>query len=265
VRHGSDHSTVFDEWWTFARDNYMDLGGDAAPQTVSLYYDPILDVHHKLPVMVAVINALYLAPQRPADAQRLYEAGLGMVGALGDGPPNVIGERNTGVALLLAREWGDELTAARLSAAADDAYEPTWDATRGEFTWGFRLDEEHPRGQFNAIMAAAEAVGAGAWTALTTTSPPTIEGEVVGVDFPTVCLRQAEWVDGTLHVTTSPMNDDLVGTPTSWRVANLDDPSRWTATASGRVAVETRVDGADLVVETIVGSATYRVAPERTS
>ena len=64
---------------------------------MSLYYDPILDVHHKLPVMVTVINALYLAPQRPSDAQRLYEAGLGMVGVLGDGPPTVIGERNTEV------------------------------------------------------------------------------------------------------------------------------------------------------------------------
>src|SRR5206468_2614353 len=157
TRHGTDHATAFDDWWPFARDNYLDLGTDALPQTVSLYYVPILDVHHKLPVMVAVINALYLAPQRPSDAQRLYEAGLGMVGALGDGPPSVIGERNTGVALLLAREWNDGDTASRLAAAAEATYEPTWATSLGEFTWGFGLDEAHPRGQFNAIMAAAEA------------------------------------------------------------------------------------------------------------
>jgi hypothetical protein len=59
---------VFDEWWTYAREAYLDLAGDAPPQMVTLYYDPLLDVHHKLPVMVAVINALYLAPQRPDDA-----------------------------------------------------------------------------------------------------------------------------------------------------------------------------------------------------
>ena len=91
-----------------------------------------------------------------------------MIGALGDGPPTVIGERNTGVALLLAREWGLDDVASRLATAADATYEPTWDTDRGEFTWGFGLGEEHPRGQFNAIMAAAEAVTAGAWAALAT-------------------------------------------------------------------------------------------------
>ena len=83
----------------------MDLGSDAPPQAVTLYYDPLLDVHHKLPVMVAVINALYLAPQRQDEARRLFDAGLGMLGATGDGAPTVVGERSTGVALLLAREW----------------------------------------------------------------------------------------------------------------------------------------------------------------
>src|SRR5688572_31856120 len=97
----------------------MDLGSDAPPQSVTLYYDPLLDVHHKLPVFVAVINALYLAPQRPDDARRLFDAGLGMLGALGDGPPTTVGERVTGVALLLAREWGIDDTAARLAAGAE--------------------------------------------------------------------------------------------------------------------------------------------------
>ena len=61
----------------------MDLGQDRPPQAVTFYYDPLLDVHHRLPVMVAVINALYLAPQRPQEARRLFDAGLGMLGALG--------------------------------------------------------------------------------------------------------------------------------------------------------------------------------------
>ena len=226
---------------------------------MSLYYDPILDVHHKLPVMVAVINALYLAPQRPDDARRLFDAGLGMVGALGDGPANVIGERNTGVALLLAREWGDDATAARLASAADATYQPTWDTDRGEFTWGFGLDEEHPRGQFNAIMAAAEAVTAGAWTALTTAAPTPPRPEIVGVEFPAVALRRAALVDDELHLTMAPMNDSVVGQRTSWRVRGLDDPATWTASSSGAVAIETRVDGRDLVVDTVVGPHNYTV------
>ena len=246
----------------------MDLSSDAPPQAVTLYYDPLLDVHHKLPVLLAVINALYLAPQRPDDARRLFDAGLGMIGALGDGPANVIGERLTGIALLLAREWGVNDTAARLAAAAEATYQPTWNRERGEFTWGFGLDEEHPRGQFNAIMAAAEAVTPGAWTALANEAPATATGpvphqpEIVGVDFPTVALRRAAWSEGVLHVATSPMNDNVVGVPTSWRVIGLDDPTRWTATASDGITVETNVDGPDLVVHTVVGPHAYTVTPQ---
>jgi hypothetical protein len=250
---------MFDDWWTYASAAYLGLGHDAPPQMVTLYYDPLLDVHHKLPVLVAVINALYLAPQRPDDARRLFDAGLDMIGALGDGPPNVIGERLTGIALLLAREWGVEDTAARLSAAAEMSYEPTWDRERGEHSWGFGLGEEHPRGQFNAIMAAAEAVTPRAWTELAHDAPPAPSAEVVGVDFPTVSLSQAAWVDGVLHVSTSPMNDTVVGAPTSWRVAGLDAPERWTARASGAVPVEKRIEAGVLVVDTVVGTHTYRV------
>ena len=116
------------------------------------------------------------------------------------------GHIDLGVAL----ERGVDI-ASRLATAADATYEPTWDTDRGEFTWGFGLREEHPRGQFNAIMAAAEAMSPGAWTALTTSAPSaTSPGEVVGVDFPTVALRRAEWVDGSLQVTTVPVNDAVV-------------------------------------------------------
>jgi hypothetical protein len=237
----------------------MDLGGDTPPQMVTFYYDPLLDVHHKLPVMVAVINALYLAPQRPLEARRLFDAGLGMLGALGDGPPTVIGERLTGVGLLLAREWGVDDTAARLAAGAEASYEPTWDRKQGEFTWGFRLGEEHPRGQFNAIMAAAEAVTPGAWTTLASEAPPAASAEVVGVEFPTVSLRQAVWLDGVLHLSTSPMNDAVVGAPTSWRVTGLDDPARWTVTTPDDVPVETWSEAGNLVVNAVVGTNTYVV------
>jgi hypothetical protein len=237
----------------------MGLGADTRPQMVTFYYDPRLDVHHKLPVMVAVINALYLAPQRPEDARRLFDAGLDMLGALGDGPATVIGERLTGIGLLLAREWSADETAARLAAGAAASYQPTWDRERGELTWGFGLGEEHPRGQFNAIMAAAEAVTPGAWTALANESPPAPSAEVVGVDFPTVSMRGAAWLDEVLHLSTSPMNAAVVGAPTLWRVTGLDEPARWTATAPGDVPVTTRIEADDLVVDTVVGAHTYRV------
>ena len=239
----------------------MDLAGDAPPMAVTLYYDPLLDVHHKLPVMVAIINALYLAPQRPDEARRLFDAGVAMLGALGAGGPTVIGERSTGVALLLAREWGIQITAERLAAGVEASYEPTWDRERGEFTFGFGLGEEHPRGQFNAIMAAAEAVTPGAWTALATEVPDSPPGEVIAVDFPTLALREAIWRDGQLHLATSAMNESVVGRATSWRVVGLPDPSRWSVHAEGDVPVTSRADGGDLVVDTVVGEHGYVVKP----
>jgi hypothetical protein len=151
-------------------------------------------------------------------------------------------------------------TAARLAAGAEASYEPTWDRARGELTWGFGLAEEHPRGQFNAIMAAAEAVTPGAWTDLANEAPPVVAAEVVGVDFPTVSLRRAAWSDGVLHLSTSPMNDAVVGAPTSWRVTGLDQPARWTATTPGGAPVETRIEDGELVVDTVVGAHTYVVA-----
>ena len=252
---------MFDDWWRFARSAYMDLEQDHPPQVVTLYYDPLLDVHHKLPVLVAVINALYLAPQRADDARRLFDAGLGMLGAVGDGPPVVVGERITGVALLLAREWGLADTADRLAAGAEAHYEPTWDPSSGEFTWGFALNEEHPRGQFNAIMAAAEAVGPGAWTALATEHPAGRGPEVVGVDFPTVAMRQAVWIDDVLRLSTSPMNEAVSGDPTTWTVAGLDDPRRWTATSLDGAPVDARAERGDLIVDTVVGAHSYEVRP----
>jgi hypothetical protein len=250
---------VFDDWWTYAREAYMDLGRDTPPEMVTFYYDPLLDVHHKLPVMVAVINALYLGPQQPHDARRLFDAALGMLGVLADGPPTVIGERLTGIALLLAREWGVDDISARLAAGAEASYEPTWDRQRGEFTWGFGLGEEHPRGQLNAILAAAEAVTPGAWTTLANDAVPAPSPEVAGVDFPTVSLRRAAWLDGVLHLSTSPMNDAVVGAATSWRVTGLERPVDWEAMTPDDAPVETRIEAGDLVVDTVVGAHTYVV------
>ena len=66
-------------------------------------------------------------------------------------------------------------------------------ATRGEFTWGFELDEPHPRGQYNGTMAAAQVATEQAWTRLATVGPGTrfTEPTVVDVDFPTVALTRS--------------------------------------------------------------------------
>src|SRR4051812_6032802 len=107
LAYGTDHHDAFRRWWPLARREYLGLDGDAPPDAVTLYYDPLLDVHHRLPAFTAMMNTLYLAPQVPEDARALFDAAAGQAGMLsGDGPLLAMNERSTGIALLVARDWG---------------------------------------------------------------------------------------------------------------------------------------------------------------
>ena len=46
----------------------------------TFYYDPQLDVHHRLPVSSAVVTSYYAAPQVPDDARRLFGAACTSMG-----------------------------------------------------------------------------------------------------------------------------------------------------------------------------------------
>jgi hypothetical protein len=78
------------------------------------------------------------------------------------------------------------------------------------------------------------------------------EPTVVDVDFPTVALSEARWDADrqTLFVTPSPMNDRATTAPTTFRVINLPDPSRWTADLETGDRLESAVREAALEVHT---------------
>ncbi|MEY2405052.1 MAG: hypothetical protein QOD38_2603, partial [Acidimicrobiaceae bacterium] len=137
---GTDHHEVFDRWWhETCRGEYLHLDRDELPFAVTLYYDPILDVHHEIPVMLGMVPALYLAPQVPEDAQRLFQAGVSQLGLWDPaGPIAPPGPRASAMNLWLAKEGGLHALADALTTAIDNHYEPSWDRTRGEFTWGFQ-------------------------------------------------------------------------------------------------------------------------------
>ncbi|MEY2424328.1 MAG: hypothetical protein QOI95_4395 [Acidimicrobiaceae bacterium] len=263
---GTNHHEVFDTWYSqVCRSRYLHLDGDELPFAVTLYYDPILDVHHEVPVMAGMVPALYLAPQVPDDARRLFEAGTAQVGlwnpAGSVAPP---GPRMAGMSLWLAREWGLASLDRALAHAVDERYQPAWDRASGEFTWGFGLDEEHPRGQYNGTMAAAQVASEGSWWRLANVGPGNrfVEPTVVGVDFPTVALSEARWDPERreLRVSTEPINDAALGRPTSFRVERLAEPERWTVT-SPTADVETRVVGTDLELSFALGAHDLVVAP----
>jgi hypothetical protein len=182
------------------------------------------------------------------------------------GPVAVLGPRFTALAMMLARNWAVTDLADALQAASDEHYPPTWDHERGEVTWDFDLGEPHPRGQYNATMAAADAMTEGAWWRLGNVSSAERfdEPTLCDVDFPTVALSRAEWDRDTdqLHVALQAMNDSVTGRATTLRVAGLDDPSRFTASSREGNPVDVELRGTDLLLHTQVGGHSILVAPK---
>ena len=98
-----------------------------------MYYDPLLDIHHKVPISPVVGKVTYLLPLVPEDARRLFDGAIEAMGGLQDEVPQELlaNPRNVGALLHAAKEWGLVDLAKRLQAASDDALDPTWDRERG--------------------------------------------------------------------------------------------------------------------------------------
>ncbi|HEX4492101.1 MAG TPA: hypothetical protein VH914_12915 [Acidimicrobiia bacterium] len=249
---GTDHHGVFHEWFAdVCRARYLHLDADELPQMVTLYYDPILDVHHEVPTMFGMVPAQYLAPQVVPDAQRLFEAGVTQMGIWEPTAPILpTGPRSSAAIMWLAREWGLQSLASAMSDAIDTAYEPTWDASRGEFTWGFGLRESHPRGQYNGTMAAAQIAREGSWWHVANVGPGARfdEPTVCDVDVPSVVLSQAWWDGGREELTIGVEPRPSMRGTTTFTVTQLPDPRRFHATTDGP-HIAARVDGDALRVE----------------
>lgn len=210
-----------------------------------MYYDPLLDVHHRVPAAGNITTAYYLAPQRPDEARRLFDAAVTSARWDSELKLPLRASRGAASSLVLAREWGMTELEDRLVRAIEASYEPTWDRERGEFTWGLGLGEAHPRGQYNAFLAAAEATGPGMWESLSA-APIERCPQIVGVDFPDMALSRAEWVDGNLHVGLAPRVEDpnryttfrIVGAePRIWYLSGIDGAMMDTQGASVVVRV----------------------------
>ena len=127
---------------------------------------------------------MFLAAVAPGEARALYDASVARSHLVDADPPPPRHPKSPATTLLLAKEWGLDTHAERVAASIDAYYEPTWDAAAGEFTWGLGLGERHPRGQYNAFLAAAEANSEGAWTRFAGEGIARGEGEITGIDFP---------------------------------------------------------------------------------
>jgi len=236
---GTAHHSAFDAWWEYAKDNYVSWK-DGRPIAVDLYYDPVVDEHVGRGPMGIIAPAWYFAPQRPDVAQMGWQTMAAMTGLLDGGPIAGLDDPGTAVMLLqLAGEFADERTKARLWEAAEHHIEPTWDQERGEFTLGLKLNEQYPRGQWNARGMAGWVCTTGAWSRIFNEpnlgkfSEPTVEG----VDFPRIALSEARWDGHALHLAAHPQSDAVTGSWTQMRISNLPVGGRWQLTgAQGSVA-----------------------------
>lgn len=260
-RHGSDlHRRAVEPWWRVAREQDLDLDGDGPPMSVTLYSDPTLGFRHQVDLATvwgqgaALAAAFHAAPQFPDDARRLFDAAV--VGIASDDRPLPV-SRHLAMALLLAREWELDDLAERLVGRIEASCEPTWDRDAAEFTWGMGLDEPHPRGQYNAVLAAAEAAGPVMWERLSA-APLEPCPQLVDVDFPDMSFSRAEWIDGNLHLRLAPRVEDP-NKSTHFRIVGAE-PRNWEthglSGASG-VRLELTMRGLNVTVPMVAGDLTF--------
>ncbi len=258
---------MFDQWWLHAERHYLGLRDGRLRDTLTLYYDPILHYDHRRGPESALMMAVYLAPQKPEVAALIFAAAAERLGWTTDAPLREPrgNPRFTLWGLVLAREFGENAICDKLAAHCEARHEPAWDDVAGEFTWGFGLDEPHPRGQFNATRMMAEALSAGAWQRLF--NAPRLrkfdEPTVHGVDFPTVCLSRATYdaTRGRLVVATDAGLPPATGQPTAFRVANVD-PASCRVEIDGCPSDAWRIVDGDLEIATTVAEHVILVTHE---
>jgi len=232
------------------------------PTGIDLYYDPVVDEHVGRGPIGIVAPAWYFAPQKPDVARQGWQLAAMVSGALGGDELLGMDDPARATTLLqIAGEFADADTKARIWAMAERFIEPKWDRERGEFTLGFRLDEPHPRGQWNARSMAGWVCTEGAWGRvfnapnLAKFGQPTVEG----VDFPRVAMSEARWDGEVLHLAAAPQNASVTNSRTKVRVTNIGTTKDWQLeSSSGERHPLKVVDGA-LDVELTVDNRIVRM------
>ena len=251
---------AFENWIEFAKDNYMGINDRNELEWMTSFYDPLADFKVNGGGAGGGLSiAFYLMPQSPEIATFIYEAATNALGwrdPRQEIRPSVYG-------LILAKALGDHTAVARLSAAADRAYEPRFfGEDMDKFGWWGNLGEPWPRGQQSGRLMITE-IEEGNWMDafkvkhLDKYTAPTVEG----IDYPTVGVDQA-WNDkdsGILFVNTYAADRNRHGEETSWRITNLPNTSEAFVLQDG-AELPVEVTGPNSVlVRTTIDSHSYQI------
>jgi len=271
--YGSDTFRAFEQWYEYAKQHYIAQLGDHPPEWVTIYYDPLLDVNHRIPSSANwIVWGFNLVPNDREMAQRFYEAAKKgflveksdrtayMVAAPGITKDNPYITART---LSLANELGDTEIVKKLRAYVEAHYEPTWDREAGEFYYLFGLREPYPRGQYNANLMVSEVAGPGAWWRLF--NEPNLkkfdEPTVHDVDYPRMGLSQAYYDRSRriLRLRTYPIDRSAIASPTTFRIKNLASPGDCTVFADGAPYGSWAVREDELEVTTTIDERSFQI------
>ncbi len=264
--YGTDYAPVYDAWWDYMKSHYYPIRDGELVGPTSSYYDPLIPIH--MPGDHEPFFKLYIAkmslPRFPEDSAILFEAAARYLDWRSERPLEAPSGEASGAlgsvfeilyGQFYAREVGDLSLHAKLKDYSEANHEPTWDEATGEFTWGFGLDEAHPRGQMNGAASMVEVGAEGAWRRLI--NEPNlrkfVEPTVHGVDFPAVCLSQAVYdvERRALMIATDAGAPASRGQPTSFRVTNVR-ASECEVEIDGETSDEWRIVDGDVEIRTTV-------------
>ena len=263
---GKSSHHVYEAWLEGNKDRHFVIDPKTgALKTTTLYYDPEIDYVQPMGPGGGLSVSFYLIPQVPAFAEFLYRSVATRLGWNDPSKPIPVmpDPRLLALGLVVAKEFGDYVTEARLRDYAEANFEPRFFG-EGEFGFWFNLGEAWPRGQYSALAMLSEVGEPGAWSRLF--REPNLaklhQPTVSGVDFPKLGIAQA-WNDtssGLLQIVTYAGDASHTDRPTTFRVSQLPDPASVMIICDGTPFSAWRTDGGDaIMVETTCASHSFQI------
>jgi hypothetical protein len=239
--YGTGDHWVYQRWLEIARERFISITPGGHVEWMALYYDPLVDFLHKTSPMAWLTTCIFALPQDYQFSEIIYRSAVEQIGwtDLKREIAKPFDPRPLCIGLVLAREFGDEITYARLKDYVERHYEPTFfGPDLGDFGWHFGFGEHYPRGQLSALLMMQDVGDPGAWRGVL--DSPNMqkfdEPTVHGVDFPHIGLSQAYYDSrkSLLAVTTYVGSASHAGRPTTLKVTNLCHPESYTIRCDGQ-------------------------------
>ncbi len=270
--HGTQHAAVYEQWLEYAQQHFLQINGKGNIESFAFYYDPIertaATFRDHVDGYAALAPLMYNLPKNRAFTTRLYEHAMNKLGW--NDPRKPILElhpdpRFLTLAILIARELGDNATETRLRSYAEENYEPRfWGENNEYFGWWFHTGEPWPRGQLSSLMMVTELGGQDAWSRIFQHSnaarfqEPTLRK----VDYPALGIAQC-WnhhADGTMLIETVCPRSSNRGRATTWEITNLPNAREVQVTSEGHSVDSWRVlDDRTIEVHTTMDDRIYTV------